>query len=301
MNNKAIDASILIVSYNHGPYIQRCLSSILAQETNRTLEIVWYDDHSNDDTISMGEEVLKNCRHGVFRLHAMNNRMQRKIPFLLDIIERCRGEFVFITDGDDFWIDPKKIDSQIDALKENPGINICFTPAFTFNGNELQPTGILGAHGENSKIFTLDNVIEGDGGFMPTNSLCVRRDVYDNAPDWLYGNLPVGDYPIQVIASHPNGAIYLPKVTCGYRRNIAGSWMNSVFNISNKRLEFEISFIELLKKLNDFLPGYNPAFRRISTTHIENFFRLCIENNDYSKLSRLTAALDFMQEKSLVK
>lgn len=294
MNNKIIDATILIASYNHSPYIQRCISSILSQETNRTLEIVWYDDCSTDDTIGMGEEILKNCHHTVFRLHAMNNRMQRKIPYLLDIIERCRGEFIFIMEGDDFWIDPKKIDLQIEALKNNPNINICFTPAFTFNQDELRPTGILGAHGEKSKIFTLDNVIEGDGGFMPTNSLCIRREVYDNAPDWLYSNLPVGDYPIQVIASNPNGAIYLPKITCGYRQNTEGSWTNNVFNVSAKRLEFEISFIELIKKLNDFLPGHNASFQKISTTHITSFFRLCIENNDYSKLSRLSAALDFM-------
>jgi glycosyltransferase involved in cell wall biosynthesis len=286
-----IDASIIVVTYNHGPYIKQCFLSILAQETSRKLEIIWYDDYSTDDTIENGEQVLIDCNHEIVRLHAMNNRKQRNIPFRLDIMERCRGQFVFLTDGDDFWIDPKKIDNQINALNENPKINICFTPAFTFNESEEKPIGILAAHSDKTGIFSLEKAIEGDGGFMPTNSLCIRRSVYDSAPDWFYGYMPVGDYPIQVIASNPNGALFLPTITCGYRMNVKGSWMDSVFNVKKNRLEFELSFLELLIKLRNHIPGKENSFQKIMNDHTASFFKLCIETNDYSKLSSMHSIL----------
>jgi glycosyltransferase involved in cell wall biosynthesis len=287
-----IDASILIVTYNHGPFIEQCISSILAQETNKKLEIIWYDDCSTDDTIENGEKALKYSKHDVIRLHAMNNRKQRRIPFRLDMIERSRGQFVFITDGDDFWIDKKKIDTQVDALSENPQLNICFTPALIFRENEKKPSGILGAHGKKIDIFSLSKVIEGDGGFMPTNSICLRRSVYDMAPDWFYSHLPVGDYPIQVIASIPNGALFLPTITCGYRHNIKGSWTSTIFNVKENRIDFEISFIEMTVKLYNFIPNQKQSFQKIITEHTASLFKLCLEINDYSKLPRLHTALN---------
>jgi glycosyltransferase involved in cell wall biosynthesis len=287
-----MNISIIVVTYNHGPYIKQCLSSILAQETNHKLEIVWYDDCSTDDTIENGEEALKNCNHKIIRLHAINNRKQRNIPFRLDIIERCSGEFLFLTDGDDFWIDTKKIDAQINALNNNPHINICFTPAFIFRDGDVNPIGVLGAHGDKPDIISLRNVIEGDGGFMPTNSICIRRGVYDSAPGWFYGNLPVGDYPIQVLGANPNGALYLPTITCGYRQNVKGSWTNTVFNVKKNRIEFEISFIELIIKLSQCIPNQKEAFKKIANEHTASFFKLCVETNDYSQLGRLHAALN---------
>ncbi len=292
-----IDASIMVVTYNHAQYIKQCFSSILAQETDRKLEIIWYDDYSTDNTIEKGEEALKDCKHRIIRLHSMNNRKQRKIPFRLDMIERCTGQYVFITDGDDFWIDRKKIDIQINALNNHPDYNICFTPAFIFRENEKKPTGVLGAHGDKLNIFSLEKVIEGDGGFMPTNSICLKRSVYDMAPDWFYGYLPVGDYPIQVIASAPNGALYVPTVTCGYRHNLNGSWTNTIFNVKKNKINFEVEFIEMLAQLNEFMPNQKASFENIAKSHTASFFQLCIETNDYSKLSRLHTALSSIHGK----
>lgn len=287
-----VDASIVVTSYNHGPYIAQCLTSILEQTTERRLEIVWYDDASTDDTIARGEEAIQNCPHEVIRIHQSNNRMQRKIPFMLDQIERCRGEFVFMTEGDDFWIDPRKIDSQIDALIVHPDIKLCFTPANVYSANSSNPLGVLARHSNEQTIFSLDAVIVGDGGFMPTNSLCIRREVFNSAPDWLYGDLPVGDYPMQVLGSAPNGALFLPQVTCGYRQNVQGSWTTSVFNVPSKRIHFEIAFLELLIKLHKSLPGHKDAFFKLIKSHATAFFKLSVDAEDYSQLPRLVAVMN---------
>jgi glycosyltransferase involved in cell wall biosynthesis len=287
-----IYASIMVVSYNHGPYIAECFASILKQTTERRIEIIWYDDASTDDTITKGEEALKNCTHEVIRIHQINNRMQRKIPFMLDMIERCRGEFFFMSDADDFWIDPKKIDTQIDALIAHPDINLCFTPASLRSAEGSIDFGLFAGHHNDQIIFSLDSVIKGDGGFMPTNSLCIRREVFTAAPDWLYGDITVGDYPIQVLGSAPNGALFLPQVTCVYRKNVGNSWNTLVYNVPTKRIEFEISFLELLIKLHISLPGHKDAFFTLIKVHAFSFFRLSLDAQDFSRLPRLVAVMN---------
>ena len=286
------DVSILVTSYNHGPYIAQCLKSILEQNTKRSLEIIWYDDASTDDTIGNGESVLVNCPHKVIRIHQNNNRMQRKIPFLLDQIERCRGEFIFMTEGDDFWIDSKKIDTQIEALLIYPEINICFTPALIYNASDQNPAGVTANHSNEINIFPLDTVISSDGHFMPTNSLCFRREVFDSAPNWLYEYIPVGDYPMQVLGAAPNGALYLPQATCAYRTNVVGSWTTRVLYDSYRRMDFEISFLELLIKLHKTLPGHNDAFNIMFKAHAVALFELSLNSGDYKYLPRMAEVMN---------
>lgn len=283
---RMVDASILVTTYNHGPYIAQCLASILEQTTKRNIEIVWYDDASTDDTIAIGEEILKHCPHHVVRIHHSNNRHQRGISILLDKVERCRGKYLFWAEGDDCWLDQNKVDLQIDALENNPEIKLCFTPAYVFSGNNPKPLGVLARHSEHQKVFTLEEVIAGDGGFMPTISLCFRREIFNTAPDWLFEYLPVADYPMQVIASSEAGAMYLPTITCAYRQHVEGSWTTTVFNNDQKRLVFESEFIKLLVRLHNEFPGHREAFSKLIYSHGAALLRLSIDQKNFDEMQK---------------
>lgn len=287
-----IEASIVVTTYNHEDYIDQCLNSILNQTTNHKIEIIWHDDASTDKTISIGEQILKNCNHEIIKIHRPNNRYQRKIPTLLDIIERCRGKYIFWIEGDDFWLTNSKLDKQIEALNFYPNINICFSPAYIFKGKEQDPIGILAQHSTDIKIYNLSEVISGDGGFMPTISLCIRREIFNNCPTWLYEYLPVLDYPLQVIASAPNGAIYLPEITSAYRQNVAGSWTTTVYNNEIKRLIFEEEFIKLLIKLSKSFPECKNSFDKIINSHFYFLQQLSFALNRYYELQGATHALN---------
>jgi glycosyltransferase involved in cell wall biosynthesis len=288
---RMVDASIVVTSYNHGPYIAQCLTGILEQTTERRLEIVWYDDASTDDTVAIGEQILMNSKHEIIRLHNRNNRHERKIPGLLDEIEQCRGRYIFFLDGDDCWIVPNKVDLQIDALELNPDVSLCFTPAYVISGNNNKPLGVLCQHSNVEKIFTLDEVIVGDGGFMPTISLCIRSEIFTSAPNWIFEKLTVGDYPLQVVASAPSGALYLPDITCIYRQNVEGSWTTTVFNNDKKRLDFEADFIDLLVRLHNYYPGHSKSFAQLVYSHFSALLKLSIEQNEFMPLQRATLLL----------
>jgi hypothetical protein len=240
----------------------------------------------------LGERELENCPHEVVRIHRKTNRWSRRIPVLLDIFEHCRGEYLFLLDGDDFWYLLNKIDLQIDALNCCPDQKICFTPAIVTSGIELNATGVTGRHLDAPAILSLDHVIRGDGEFMPTPSLCFRRQVFESAPPWLFGYVCVGDYPIQTLASYPGGAVYLPEPTSVYRTNVEGSW-NARMNNWQNRLVFEVEFLELLHSLEKSIPGHKDAFRSVAVNHFNNFLSLSINNNDFQRIAR---ALDFLKK-----
>ena len=278
-----IDASIIVISFNHEKYIQDCLVSIVSQKTNRIYEIIWFDDASEDQTVIKGKEILALYNINTTYLHSSNNKFTKKLSPLLELIENCSGEYIFILDGDDFWVDPKKIDLQIDALEVHKSINLCFTPAYTIENISYAPNSTINKYSDKPIIIPLDIVITGDGGLMPTASLCFRRSVFDNAPNWLFGYMPVGDYPMQVLGSKENGALFLPEITSCYRIN-QNSWSKTHYEDPINRLVFENEFLELLIKLDIAVPNQKEAFRKIYLTHFKILTDLAFSQGNYSLL-----------------
>jgi len=205
--------------------------------------------------------------------------MSRRVPILIDIFEQCRGEYVFILDGDDCWANSSKVDMQIEALISHPEFKLCFTPAILASGAQLEAKGIECYYSDNRAVMTLDQVIRGDGNFMPTASLCVHRQVFETAPPWFFGYMCVGDYPLQVLASSPNGAIYLPDVTCVYRTEIEGSWTREIFSKIEARMTFEVELLELLRNMHTTLPGHKDAIMSVALNHFNNLCSLSTQNN----------------------
>ena len=286
-----VDATVFVITYNHAKYVSLCFQSILQQNTKRRLQIVWHDDASTDDTIAIGEENLLNCPHEVVRIHRQVNSRLNGDSFMPNIFERSSGKYIFWLEGDDFWISTDKVDLQIDALDLHPHVNICFTPAFIVSGMNADPTGVMARHANIQTLYTLDQVILGDGGFMPSPSLCFRRNFLDVAPEWIFESVPVFDYPLQVLTSSPGGALYLPDITCGYRSNAEESWTSRVFNNPPKRMIFEAEFISMLLQLHKTLPGHRGAIVQLAFNHLIALLGLSISLNDYSDLEKALLAL----------
>jgi len=286
-----IKASIVVTTYNHERYVAQCFESIIMQKTHLPVEIIWYDDASTDKTIQIGEEVLKKTNWQVTRIHHVNNRRSRGVATVLEKIEKCSGDFVFLAEGDDFWLTEDKLDRQIDRLILYPDVNICFTPACVVSDVDSSSVNLLAYHSRVEKIFSADEVIVGDGGFMPTISLCLRRNVFDSAPDWLYSMLPVGDYPLQVIASLPNGALYLPDVTCAYRQTSEGSWTSRVYNNAKNRVKFEAEFIDMLMTMHETFPEHRMAFEKITYRHFFDLFKFSMQQGNFLSLQKAATSL----------
>src|SRR6478736_8585051 len=111
-------ASTLIVTYNQEKYIEQAVRSALMQETNFPHEIVIGEDCSTDGT-----------REIVARLAAENPGRIRAIlrPRNLGMHENhrathaaCDGKYVAMLEGDDYWVDPLKLQKQANFLDAHP-------------------------------------------------------------------------------------------------------------------------------------------------------------------------------------
>lgn len=89
--------SVLVPTHNHGPYLARCLRSLLNQlEPRRDYEIIVVDDASTDNTPSVIEAF------STVVIHVKNPRNIGLPGSLNKAIELAKGEFLVRVDSDDF-------------------------------------------------------------------------------------------------------------------------------------------------------------------------------------------------------
>ncbi len=109
-----IDVSIIVLTYFHEDYIDEAFKSIFEQKTSYKYEIIVSDDCSGDRT----QEIISNYAEKykeIVKVHF--NKKNIGIPRNLFSAEcRCRGRYVTILAGDDYWIDNKRIQKQVDFL-----------------------------------------------------------------------------------------------------------------------------------------------------------------------------------------
>lgn len=109
--------SVIIPSYKFDKYILQCVESVVSQETNFEFEILIRDDHSGDNTNRILKENFSNDPRIKVFLSEENLGACGNISFLL---EKCKGKYVTILDGDDYLNNNHKFQMQVDFLESNP-------------------------------------------------------------------------------------------------------------------------------------------------------------------------------------
>lgn len=271
--------SVLLITYNHAPWVEQALASVLAQSIADKIQIVWQDDASTDDTANRVEALLQSSQIPVKRLLRQNNRMGRGVPCHMDLIEACDGEFVAVLEGDDYWTHADKLRVQVHALQQQAGIDLCFARArVVVDGVPAPATDqFLSALGDSPGIAPLSAVIRGDGGYMHTSSLLVRRAALAAAPSWFFEFQPISDYMIQVLGATRGGALYLPQVLSAYRTQVEGSWSQRVTRSPDARANFEVSFIRLLRRMQQhYGAAHKDDFDAILFNHLAMLARISV-------------------------
>lgn len=122
--------SVLCLSYNHEAFIAQTLESFLAQQTNFELEFVVADDCSRDGSVAVIEsfrprfgERLRLLRSDV-NLGATRNFRRA--------LAACRGRYVALCEGDDYWRGRDKLQRQVDFLQAHPDFVMSFHDAAMF-------------------------------------------------------------------------------------------------------------------------------------------------------------------------
>ncbi|CAH8295365.1 glycosyl transferase family 2 [Mariniflexile fucanivorans] len=114
--------SVCMITYNHQDYIVEAIESVLKQKTSFSLEIILSNDASVDNTNSVIDNfILNNLNSNIIRYynHKTNIGM---IPNLIFALKKCKGKYIALLEGDDYWTDCLKLQKQFDLLESNPNL-----------------------------------------------------------------------------------------------------------------------------------------------------------------------------------
>lgn len=110
--------SVIIASYNHAPYIEASINSVLAQ-TYANIELLVVDDGSSDGSAQLLRELSE--RHGFGLVVQENKGLSRTLN---ESVARCNGSLVVPFGSDDVMF-AHRIATQVAYMQDKPEVGIC--------------------------------------------------------------------------------------------------------------------------------------------------------------------------------
>jgi glycosyltransferase involved in cell wall biosynthesis len=212
--------SVFLLTYNHAKFIKQAVNSVLAQVCDFPIEIVIGDDCSSDGTTAIVKE-FEAANPNIIRVLA-SEKNQGAQPNAIRILENCKGKYVATLEGDDYWLDPLKLQKQATFMEANPSFAICFTNT-RVEFFDTDDTPYILNQDLKKDVFCLDDLIgEKEIWFMGTATLFYKSEFALPLPPWFY-KTKSGDIPMIMLAARNGDIKFLPDVTAAYRRHAAGA------------------------------------------------------------------------------
>lgn len=215
--------SICCITYNHEPYIEDALEGFLIQQTDFPFEILIHDDASTDKTAGIIQEYVREYPNLIKPIYQTENQYSKgkKINPEFNFV-RARGDYIAICEGDDYWVDTKKLQKQIDYLTTNPDYVLTFTDARAFNLDGFLDTNFGGA----TRDLSADELIVG----IPIKTLtsCFRNVFLGRTWPAELKNAYYGDLTIwSLLGDHGSGK-YMHDISPSMYRVHDGSLHSSL-------------------------------------------------------------------------
>lgn len=224
--------SISCTTYNHAPYIRQCLDPILGQQTNFPFEIVIHDDASTDGTREIIKEYVAKYPDIIFPVFQTENQYSRGIRGLPSRYNypRCRGRYIAICEGDDYWTDPLQLQKQVDFLEAHEDYVMTYhdMDVVEQHGSILQQSSIPSRH---KKDASKEDLILGRRVPM-TLTLCFRNVIREFPPE--KNKVTNGDtFLISLLGHYGKGKWLGAEISnASYRSHPGGVW--SMVNSDDK-------------------------------------------------------------------
>lgn len=216
MNDDKILVSIQCLVYNHEPYLRQCLDGFVMQKTNFRFEAIVHDDVSTDGSAAIIREYTEKYPDIIKPIYETENQYSKRDGSLRRIMNAaCKGKYIALCEGDDYWIDPLKLQKQVDFLESHPNISYVFTNRLIYT----EKTGETILQKYRRKLYNTKDVLAGFNSGLQT--ACFRRECIIESLKTNYIDIN-GDRLYPYISSLIGDFACLEDVTAVYRKTGKG-------------------------------------------------------------------------------
>ena len=220
--------SVYMLAFRHEKFIVEAIEGVIAQQCDFPIELIIGEDCSPDSTGTIVRDYQDRYPHLIRILTAKRNVGTHANTFRCR--KACRGQFVAICEGDDYWHHPGKLQLQHDYLEMYSCIHLVHTDYDRQIGkrilrdvNARHPPEYL-ARGDAFMMLLFQMTVM-TATAMYRHKLLVDFECSGITPTkW-----PFGDYPIALYASLRGPVGYIPRSTAVYRY-VRGSIMNQGYS-----------------------------------------------------------------------
>lgn len=205
------------ITYNHGAYIKNALDGFIMQHTHFPFVVIVHDDASTDSTTAIIREYAEKYPHIIKPIYETENQYSKHDSSLGRIMseacEATRAKYIAMCEGDDYWIDPYKLQKQVDFLESHPDYGMCYTKVKRFVQKSNQFIDEWGGPNETMDKLLIENTI-------PTLTAVFHKAIYydylteinPSKRGWL-----MGDYPIWLYFAQNSKIKFINETTGVYR------------------------------------------------------------------------------------
>lgn len=216
--------SIVCESYNHEPFLRRCLDGFVMQKTDFPFEILIHDDASTDRSADIIREYEIKYPNLFKPIYQKENQYSKGVKIWADIqFPRAKGKYIALCEGDDYWTDSLKLQKQVDYMESHPDCSFCFHNAVIHTYDGSQP----------DKLYS-ERILEKDYSAQellgqhipPTASFVFRSDLSAKYHSIMHReHLAVGDRPLKMLCAQSGTAHGLADIMSVYGKHSSG-WTN---------------------------------------------------------------------------
>src|ERR1041385_5528384 len=227
MSETSPKVSVLLITYNHARFVAEAIESILMQRVEFDFEVVVADDGSTDRTLKIIKESA--ARDSRLRLLPSESNVGISRNYQRGFAA-CRGDYVAIIEGDDYWISPRKLQLTANFLDRNPSCSFCFHRVIRYNSLP-ESARLFPPHWSVEQHLTGRELAENN--FTAGVSTCVyRRQVVAAVKPELW-DLDIREWPFNVVMAESGSIGYVPQLLSIYRAHKSG-----IFSLLSNQEQF---------------------------------------------------------------
>lgn len=312
------------MTYNQSKYITDALNGFAMQKTDFPFVCLVMDDASTDgeqevikdflnreclmdkaehydhelaDIVIVGHKTNANCKFAVYFLKENLYNTDKKDPLVEEWQVHCK--YTALCEGDDYWIDPLKLQKQVEYMERNPKCTLCFTNGLCYKNGLFMKRVVpfdsinVSYYKKGDSDYSFEEVLGLD--YVPTASLLFKSDIISKLPT-LPADCFSGDTYHRLYAASQGYAHFIDQDTCVYNICVHSSVTTNWHTDISSYRKFKESFVKMLEAMNEITEyKYSKCLNEAICREKIRFYK---NDNDWKNLYS-DIIRDYMSSKSL--